>query len=330
VIQIGAPMPAANEPCTLIVTGVARSGTSMLAQVLNESGIYMGEHLFPVVMEDAHILTALQSGHDGLLRQIIEQRNAAHAVWGFKVPNLHAYLRAERLGWFRNPRLIVTFRDPVAVAVRDSLSEHFDVHEAMTLAAHAVIAITAFVERAGCPAMMLSYEKAIAKPTQLLQALLPFCGIQADADLMERLIRVVMPNNPAYLATANARFEGYLEGVMQDRIYGWCRQIDFMEPVLLDLFANESRIATFLADEFREDLANIGIGNGSHGFYYDISRFNLSPDTVLHIRPSRRVLELSGSGRTIRELTVTATRGDAPDITPAPAPAGAPGPAAAR
>ncbi len=307
VIQSGAAVPNKDEPYTLIVTGVARSGTSMIGSVLHNSGVFMGEHVFEVVMEDAHLLSTLQSGHDALLRGLIDQRNADHTVWGFKIANLHAYLTADRVRWFRNPRLVVTFRDPVAIAVRDSLSEHFDVREAMTFASHAIVSMAAFIERTGCPTLLLSYEKAIANPPQFLNALLPFCGIEADADQMEKLIHLVLPNNPAYLAKANSHFEGFVEGVMQNHIYGWCNQVNFLEPVLLDLFADDVRIATFLADEHRADLASMNKGNGNHGFYYDLTRFNLSPDTVLHVRPNRRSVELSDSGRTLRDMTVTGT-----------------------
>lgn len=335
VIQIGDAVPNPDEPCTLIVTGVARSGTSMLASVLRIGGVFMGQHLYDVVMEDAEILHALHGGHEALLRRVIERRDAEHRVWGFKIPNLPAYLLAEQLRWFRNPRLVVIYRDPVAIAVRGSLSEHFDVREELTNAGHAVSSLTAFIARAQCPTLILSYEKAIARPDVMLDALLPFCGITPDVDTTERQMHAVLPNNPAYLATANSQFVGYVEGVISDQLYGWCHQLGFLGAVLLDLFADDVRIATFPSNEFRKDLADNHIGNGNHGFYLDLSRFNLSPDTTLRIRPNRRTLELNGSGRTLRDLTITdpgrkppnQPSGAQPSISPTPAPAGAPIPA---
>jgi hypothetical protein len=345
VIQIGDAVPNPDEPCTLIVTGVARSGTSMLASVLQIGGVFMGQHLYDVVMEDAEILHALHGGHEALLRRVIERRDAEHRAWGFKIPNLPAYLLVEQLRWFRNPRLVVIYRDPVAIAVRGSLSEYFDVREELTSAGHAVNSLTAFIARAQCPTLILSYEKAIARPDVMLDALLPFCGITPDVDMMEEQIRAVLPNNPAYLATANTQFVGYVEGLLRDQIYGWCYRLGSLEPVLLDLFADDVRIATFLAGEFRKDLAENKIGNGNHGFYFDLSRFNLSPDTTLRIRPNRRTVELNGSGRALRDLTMADAGGEPPDpasaspasaspasanpasVSPTPAPAGVPIPA---
>ena len=46
----------------LIVTGLARSGTSMLAAVLRRAGVFMGEQLYETVDEDAQMLAVLRSG----------------------------------------------------------------------------------------------------------------------------------------------------------------------------------------------------------------------------------------------------------------------------
>ncbi len=319
---------APNEAATLVVTGVARSGTSMLAGVLRDAGVFMGQHVFDVVQEDAEILTMLQSGQEALLESLVAQRNQAHATWGFKVPNLHAYLRADRMGLFRNPRLIVVFRDPVAVAVRDVLSEHFDPGDSLNLATHAMTSLIAFAERSGCPTLMVSYEKAITAPVPFLQSLLSFCGIDATAALLDRLTGVVEPNNPAYLATANSQFTGYVEGILSGQVYGWCRQWDTLAPVWLDVFADDQLLTTVLADHHRTDLAANGIGNGDHGLYIDLGRHRLPPETVLRVRPARRTVELEGSGRTIAALT--AAHGGGGAVSPDPAPAAAPGLAAAR
>lgn len=319
---------APDEPATLIVTGVARSGTSMVAGVLRDAGVFMGQYVFDVVQEDAEILTMLQSGQEPMLQALIAQRNEAHVSWGFKVPNLHAYLRADRLSLFRNPRLIVVFRDPVAVAVRDALSEHFDPQDSLDLTAHAMVSLIAFAQRAGCPTLMVSYEKAITAPEAFLRSLLPFCGIDETPDLMDRLMGVVEPNNPAYLATANTQFTGYVEGVLSGQVYGWCRQWDTLTPVSLDVFADDRLLMTVLADHHRADLAANGIGNGDHGFYVDLNGRDLPPDAVLRIRPHRRSVELEGSGRTIAALIAAHPGAEA--VSPDPAPAAAPGLAAAR
>lgn len=186
IIPLGDDGASGADEATIVVTGIARSGTSMVASVLRSAGLTMGDALHAVVEEDAEMLAVLQSGHDGLLRDLIRGRDARWPRWGFKIPNLHAYLLAERMRWFRRPRLVVIYRDPVAVAVavavRNVLLERFDAKEQLTLTGHALTALTSFITRAGCPTLLVSYEKAITAPDDFLGSLLAFCGLPVPAE----------------------------------------------------------------------------------------------------------------------------------------------------
>lgn len=296
----GEPDPA--EPYTVIVSGVARSGTSMIATILHAAGVPMGNPPLDVVIEDPEIFAAAQSGHAMLLREIIARRDAASAIWGFKMPNMHAYLHADQITWFRNPRMILIFRDPIAVSVRESLSEYFDPRNTLASSLHGMLSTVAFAEQARCPTLMLSYEKSIAAPERAVRAVLSFCGLRVGDAMVADLVRMVQPDNPAYLRTANSHFVGYVDQIVDGHLTGWCREVNKFKPVTLDLIANDQILTTFVAMEFRQDLARKKIGNGNHGFRLAIDQFNLSPDTVLRIRPTKRVIELSGSGQTIRQL----------------------------
>lgn len=328
-ILSGSAVPDPSQPYTLIVSGVARSGTSMVATILHTAGVLMGDPPLPVVLEDAEFLTAVQTGHEAPLRAVIARRNAMRPVWGFKLPNLVAYLHADRIAWFRNPRLILIFRDPVAVAVRDSLSEYFDPRETITSSLHGMLATVSFAEQAGCPTLMLSYEKAIAAPERTVRAVLRFCGVSVADAMIEEIARMVVPDNPTYLATANSQFVGFLDGISQGYLIGWCRHVNVPGPVELELFADGETVTTFMADQFRKDLAQNKIGNGNHAFRVDISHFALTPGTVLHVRPRRRSIALSNSGRTVEQLMMRppARAEPPPLLSPAPAPAAAPAPA---
>lgn len=329
-ILSGSPAPTPDTPYTVIVSGVARSGTSMVATILHTAGMMMGDPPLPVVLEDQEILTAVQSGQEAPLRRVIDRRNAAHPVWGFKLPNLVAYLHADRIAWFRNPRLILIFRDPVAVAVRDSLSEYFDPRETVRSSMHGMLTTLSFAERSGCPTLMLSYEKAITSPHRTVRAVLGFAGISVPEAMLEEIARTVVPDNPLYLATANSQFVGYVDGIAQGFLIGWCRHIDVPGPVELELFANDTSLTTFVANQFRADLAQNRIGNGNHAFHVDMRGFNLAPDTVIRVRPRRRSIELSNSGRTVEQLAMRQQIAEQPPLLrPVPAPAAAPDRAAA-
>ena len=301
----GSPVSAtAGVPAerTLIVTGVARSGTSMVASVLREAGVFVGQFLREVVVEDAQILELLRTRNMPALRQLIGERNAAFPVWGFKLPNLHAHLRHDELALFRNPHLVLIYRDPVAVAVRGALSEHYNAIEAVAATCAAQDGLLHFMRRAGCPTLLLSYEKTLVTPQPVIDALLSFCGLAVPGDRRERLLGAVRPNRPEYLDIANSEFEGSVDGIRDGQLYGWCRQIDRMDPQRVEVLANGIVLQSALADRFREDLAHGGRGNGCHGFIADLTPYRLPADTVLRVRIRDRVLELSGSGRTLGAL----------------------------
>src|SRR5688572_21236041 len=108
-------------PATVIVVGLPRSGTSMIAAVLRALDVYIGTEIDGAVFEDRQFAAALASGHPEELARLIDERNAAHAIWGFKRPE--AYRQLELLiPLCRNPRVIVTFRDILAIALRNRLA----------------------------------------------------------------------------------------------------------------------------------------------------------------------------------------------------------------
>ena len=97
IVKPGSTNPnAAAEGRTYIISGLARSGTTMAAQVLREAGLHLGTHLAELVCEDLELLTILQEGlqegrRDGrrgdgrraMLDRAIAQRVAEHRDWGF-------------------------------------------------------------------------------------------------------------------------------------------------------------------------------------------------------------------------------------------------------
>ena len=110
VIQTGgkAAKRKASSNRTILVTGIARSGTSMVAAVLRAAGLHMGDFVHDVVHEDGQMQEILQSRDTAMLRRLIGQRNTQHKQWGFKLPSLHTLMRHDEVGLFRNPHLIAT------------------------------------------------------------------------------------------------------------------------------------------------------------------------------------------------------------------------------
>lgn len=294
---------------TLIVTGIARSGTSLVAGLLRDAGVFMGEFVHDVVEEDASMLHILSSRDMPRLSGIIQERNAAHSTWGFKVPNLHAFMRFDELHLFRDPHLIIIYRDPVAVTVRNSLSEHFGELEGLAAATSAAYALARFVQRVPCPVLLLSYEKALAFPNLVIDSLLSFCDLRIDEVARSRMFLRVQPNREEYLLAARRSFQGSIDGVLNRELYGWCAQDGRLEPVQLELWINGAFTTAFTADHYRADLAQSGIGNGNHAFYVNLEPYDLKPNSVITVRVARRVLELENSGLRYEQLPIVEPTG---------------------
>ena len=109
------------------------------------------------------------------------------------------------------------------------------------------------------------------------------------------------------MAAATANFEGRIDGVLNGELYGWCRQTGRLEPIRLEVYADDRCIDTLTADAFRDDLATAGMGNGCHGFFVNLARHGVRRDAVIRVKISNRVLELENSGRKLSSLPETVT-----------------------
>ncbi len=66
-------------------------------------------------------------------------------------------------------------------------------------------------------------------------------------------------------------FLGYLDQVSSDGIIsGWAYDKTANSAITVDIQIDGATIATVVADVFRQDLANDGIGEGAHGFRYQL------------------------------------------------------------
>jgi hypothetical protein len=303
ILRPGAPSPGTEK--TFIVSGLGRGGTSLVASMLFHAGIYMGHHLSEAVYEDAEFSEAFHARNRDLLMRLIASRNTTHRKWGFKAPHIHAALSYRDVTLFRNPHLIVIFRDPVAVAERTALAEYLDPLTTMRECLDGLKSLVGFVDNTTAPALLLSYEKALLKPDHFINAMARFCGIPLDAGQRQSLLKVVQPNADAYIRTARRRFLGRVEHIVDNVLHGWCWEVGSLLPVELDCYAGDEKILTFKAGEFRPDLLEAQYANGNHGFSLDMRRFNVDPKQLIEVRVTGREFVLPGSGMMLRDYERT-------------------------
>lgn len=69
-------------------------------------------------------------------------------------------------------------------------------------------------------------------------------------------------------------YEGYVDGADCNQIWGWAwDQNKPNTPINVDIYANNSYVATAAANQFRQDLFNAGKGNGYHAFVFVVPNY---------------------------------------------------------
>jgi hypothetical protein len=289
-------------PRTVIVTGLARSGTSMIAQAVKAAGIFIGAGADDVVHEDVEIGAALERHDEPALEAIILARNISHQVWAFKRPDLQQYLAPAGLQKFRNPLLVVTFRDVAAMARRAMMSEQMAAWPMLEQAAAGQLALLKFLAAVTCPVMLVSYEKALAFPDHFVAALSGFVGGPETASGAGEMRDAVEPDRGAYIRAMRKSFEGVIDYVADGVMSGWAREVGSPAPVQLTLLLDDLAVANFTADQLRPDLAALGYGGGRHGFAVSVRPFLHRPHAIARVQVSGRTFELQKSGRPLAQL----------------------------
>ncbi len=292
----------ARGPATLIVSGIARGGTSMAAQALQRAGVFMGELVDDVVFEDIELGELLDRGDLAGLDAAIARRARVHRRWGFKRPNLFETMVPEQLQRFRAPRLVLMVRDPVAIAQRNVIANLDDAAVALQEAAERFTRLVGFALAAPCPVLLASYEKAILFPEPFVDALLSLAGLEPGPARRLDVLRGVEANSDTYRSGATLRFEGHLDGVFDGWLTGWCCYRDRADPIVLDLLIDGAVVASALADAYRPDLEQAGFHRGCHGFAFCLEGLDLGPRSVVIVRPQGKRYTLPNSGRTLADL----------------------------
>lgn len=195
---------AAAGVATIIVVGAPRSGTSMVAAALDSLGVYLGDQADKAVFEDLQFANAIENSPSEL-PAIIAQYNDAHNVWGFKRPM--AFQSVENyLHLFREPRLVIPFRDPVAVAKREEISMVCDFRDQLRRVVELNLEIVTFIEKVSVPVLLVSYEKAIFESANFVTALADFCGLQPSGRAKSRAMDVIRNGPDLYLKMSQVRF----------------------------------------------------------------------------------------------------------------------------
>ena len=189
----------AGEEASVLVTGLGRSGTTMVSRVLSALGLFMGERVSRGTNEDKDFRNIIKSGSLGKFKKLCRERDERHQRWGFKYPAARHNLGA-LVGAMRAPRVIVTSRDPLATAIRAAGATDAEVLPTFDQALRRTIRLLASVQELECPVLLLSYEKALTRPRDCTSALASFCGIDADEETIAAAAAMIRNGDRVYLS----------------------------------------------------------------------------------------------------------------------------------
>ncbi|MBN2529361.1 MAG: hypothetical protein JXR76_23435 [Deltaproteobacteria bacterium] len=281
-VQVLRKDAATDEPITVIVIGMERSGTSMVAKMLENMGVYMGTQRDLAVYEDVEIANLLEQKKVDRqkLQSLINKRNETYGTWGFKRPSAINYIRKFEK-YFRNIHYVVPFRDLMAIANRHVISVDSNLMHKMKFVNRRYTQIIKFIDKSKHPCMVFSYEKALVKDIEFITSLANFLNLPLSDDLTQRAKAAIQVDSRLYLkSTRTNRVAGNVMDVGRDGIVsGWAKQTNSMQPVSLEIWVNQKKVCEVEASDPRPDLTGQNMGDGRFGFRVDIQS-HLEPGKI--------------------------------------------------
>ena len=306
------PLQTSSAP-TIIVSGAARSGTSMVAAALDAAGLWLGDRLDGACFEDVDLACVAErplAWHRRLERMLtapkhwrsalrgfdldglgaeVARRDTIQERWGFKRPNVLQRLGRDGLALFREPRVILCLRDPVALAQRSVIADGVTLDEALRNARRQVDAAMAIAQTIDCPTLLVSFEKAKAHRDGFLSELFSFCDLDVEPSCYSSIHAKGESAGEKYNRIASAPTVGFLDKPLGWSLSGWCAAPGSRDPSEVDVFADGVKLVTAFANRYRPDLLITGCRSAYRGFQIDLRELGLRGSEIIDV-------VLSGSG----------------------------------
>lgn len=285
---------------TIIVCGPARSGTTMVATILSKLGITLGSDIDEILYEDTEIRSAILSKDEFSLKRIFDLNNQKNKIWGWKYPGsleMLDFIARET----RNPHFIFTSRDPVAIACRNAIAEETDPRMSMIDSMNYMRRAILFSREFEYKSLFVSYEKAIKHPEKFVQELFNFLPLKTSAHLIRDASKAIVAENSIYQqAHSGTAYIGWLDHVSKRVLSGWAWKRNSTDPLILDIFVDDEKVASITSDKYREDLKFQRIGNGFHAFEVNTSTLpNVKGSSMIDVRYSDNNESLLGAPKAI-------------------------------
>jgi hypothetical protein len=270
----------------VLICGLPRSGTTAFAKALEQLGFSLGRASGTPVAELAGLhpplKAALSAGgdQDGPLLHALEAELAGLAAeaerYVVKLPDYYRVLNRQPIPQGVDLILFVT-RDPICVAVRNSKSVHMDGAAALRRAVREYGELIDVASACACPSLLVSYEKLLAMPQDLLAALAERLQIPRDAACLDAAAGAVVLNDQRYLQSSSLQrgaFQGQIGYYAESRLGGWCFWSGMPQKAVgLEVrSAAGAMVGSGVARRLRQGLVDEGLHpTGRAGFQIDLN-----------------------------------------------------------
>lgn len=173
---------------TIVMFGVNRGGTTSVAGVCQQLGLFIGDKM-DGNLEDRDLIP--NRGAENLSAAITE-RNSRFPVWGWKFPHLTERL-PDLLPQLRNPRFIIVTRDVTANLIGMTTRNDRDAIKALGVVMRRTRKNVEFARRHKRPTLFVSYEKVLLSTEASVQEIADFVGLTPTAAQFEAACDFVKP-----------------------------------------------------------------------------------------------------------------------------------------
>lgn len=162
----------------MLLTGNPRGGTTFIASAAHHLGIPLGRNR--PRYEDRELrellLGEVPDADHRQLTEAIRRREAAHGLWGWKLPGIARHLELVD-GLIQRPIYVMVFKDPLSMAMRKARQGKPNVAASL----HNDLAFTQrmvhFLGTTRRECLLVSFDKAIRRQSDLIRALAEVAGI---------------------------------------------------------------------------------------------------------------------------------------------------------
>ncbi len=192
-----------DAPCeaeaTIVATGVGRSGTTMLARIMEESGLEMGKNLTTNTREIKRLQVIVKSNERLVLKSFCKKQSRLTPKWGFKLPAFRNVMRAYE-GSMLKPRFIVIFRDVLSISIRSNIAHGNELLSSMRMVIEDYAVTLRQIEELRSPVLLIAYEKALQYPERTVAAVVQFMGLNLSEERIAKIAVIAIRNaDPDYL-----------------------------------------------------------------------------------------------------------------------------------